>query len=450
LHDEFASGRGGIWARLFLASTSLWAQLRAESYAVRLTFAPGAPLTSVHSFVVDKSHADRLRMVLAAFMRTDRIAAGETDTLTSAADFVYFVGERENARVCICYEPLKTSTGHNIHYNIRLADHVGQLISDAAGLNLPFSYECLIRESSLPREALRAALYDVAHFQDAGAAPERLVRDQVVLADRLKRTGFNAEECLASPAGAAPLAETLAHTLQNTIYEEFAAAPRVIGIAAERATCFEQLVHPQLLRPGGQRPAPEAVGTAATREEVGKVLACDSTGLANFAARLAPTTSITSAPLAEAGRTTGAPLIQGTPGGPYLFVSYARNDSDRVYPIVRKLQQAGASLWIDQRLVLGDQWLDELEQRLNHCHGVLAFVSSSFVESRYCGREIRYADALQRTILPVLLSHMELTGGLRFILQQLQRIILSPQGEIDPILAAIEKLLPSCISGDGR
>ena len=34
----------------------------------------------------------------------------------------------------------------------------------------------------------------------------------------------------------------------------------------------------------------------------------------------------------------------------HIFVSYARKDSDYVYELVGELQQAGLSLWIDQRL----------------------------------------------------------------------------------------------------
>ena len=80
------SRRIGNWTRLFLASVALWGQFRPRSVAVRLSFTPGRPVTSVHSFVSVAAEAPRLRLVLAALLRTDQIASGHTEAPLSADD----------------------------------------------------------------------------------------------------------------------------------------------------------------------------------------------------------------------------------------------------------------------------------------------------------------------------------------------------------------------------
>jgi hypothetical protein len=40
--------------------------------------------------------------------------------------------------------------------------------------------------------------------------------------------------------------------------------------------------------------------------------------------------------------------------------------------------------------------------------GVLQFISPSFVASRYCCREVRFADALNKPIIPAVLGQAEL------------------------------------------
>jgi hypothetical protein len=130
-------------------------------------------------------------------------------------------------------------------------------------------------------------------------------------------------------------------------------------------------------------------------------------------------------------------------GAPFLFVSYARADGDRVYPVIEELIQHGASVWIDRRIVGGDDWVVELETRILHCTGILAFVSRSFVASKYCGRELRFGDALNKTIIPVFLEPAELSGGLNFILHAIQRVMLADNADLAPVISAVQMQAPA-------
>ena len=76
---SIAGGAASAWIKMFLRSASLWSQAKPLSAAVRIAIEPGRPVTTVHSFVVAKPNEPRLRLVLAAFMRTDQMGAGHTE-----------------------------------------------------------------------------------------------------------------------------------------------------------------------------------------------------------------------------------------------------------------------------------------------------------------------------------------------------------------------------------
>jgi hypothetical protein len=442
-----AAGRIATWTRLFLASVSLWNQFQPRSVAVRLTYDPGRPLTSVHAFVADAAEADRLRLVLAAFLRTDQIATGHTEAPLSAEDLQ--AGELHNvARVGIAPERLSTSDGNTIHYNVRLSELIGRVFEAASGLGLPCSFEMQAAGWQVPREILRPVLYAAAHLQDSAAAPADLVRDQMQLGDRLKRAQWHMEECLASPAGLEPLRRTLGHILESTIYARLGAPPAVETIDQERARCFALLVHPSQLLPAWTPAENRGIAGADSREAVEKALACQAAGVGNALVHTggagSPAAPVLTAHSAPPPNPTSAPMSTYI-GAPFLFVSYARMDSERVYPVVEDLRRKGISVWIDRQLQTGDEWLDELEQRLCQCSGVLAFVSPAFAASRYCGREVRYADALPRQMFPVYLEPTPLTGALKFILQPVQGTNVYDEGASDRLIEAIRRHAPAAV-----
>jgi len=127
---------------------------------------------------------------------------------------------------------------------------------------------------------------------------------------------------------------------------------------------------------------------------------------------------------------------------PFLFVSYARADSDDVYPLVENLSQQRVSTWIDRSIRGGEDWPTTIEERLLNCSGVLALVSPSFVESHYCPREVIFADALRKPILPVFIQPADLKRGLAWLLSTYNQI---PATDIALIITAIRKDAPQTI-----
>jgi hypothetical protein len=454
--DSIRSGRIGAWTQLFVRSAMLWSQLRPLSAAIRISAHPGRPLETVHSFVVPEASEPRLRLVLAAFLRTHDMDGGESEAPQQQSDLNGACIHSSEERITLRDEPIRTSNGVTLRYNLRLWEYLPQIIRSFVDLNSPVAYEAQITPWSPPRDLLRQALYDAAQLQETRSAPSDLIRDQTALAERLRRaaqqrTAYHVEECLSSPLpqDMNAFTDTLANVLGDTIYARLGAAPELAPLSKESAEPFAFHVHSYLMKGTPDVPALSAV---AVKEEIDRLISAQPLGLeatgpsGNPPAGAEPLfTSLTgpsAGPIAGAG---GASASAGE--GPFLFISYARADSGLVYPLVEQLARQRVSVWIDRKLIGGEDWISELEARLINCSGVLAVVSPSFTSSKYCVRELHFADALGRPIIPVFLSTVELKGGANFILHRIQRIMLGGPADHEAIIAAIRKQAPTTING---
>ena len=455
--------RGGLaqaWIRLFVRSAALWSQVALKSAGLRIALVPGSPVTTVHSFVVEKCEEARLRLLLAAFLRTEGMGTGraEVPQRGMALDGTFLhPGE---PRMALVRETLAATGNLVIHHNLLLADLLPQLLPALAGLAIPFAYEFQAIPWSVPREPLRAALVNAARLADEGNTPRDLVNDQIGLAERARKASFHVEECLAAPRpdSEAAIYDTFANVLAATLYAPFGAAPRIEPVGEANSDAFAHHVHSSLVLDAPLEQGIACVTAAATRDDVDRCLSCRTLGLTGemAAAGGAPEPLALELSMAQSPG-TGAPQSGPTPcpsgGGstlsapqaPSLFVSYARVDNSLVYPMVESLGHDGVSLWIDRRLIGGDDWLAELEQQLTLCRGVLAFVSPAFAASRYCCREVRFADALSKAIIPVVLAPASLTGGLSFVLHAIQQIYCSHVADTSAIMSAIRQHAPETI-----
>jgi hypothetical protein len=446
---SIASGNAMAWIQMFLRSASLWSQAKPVSAAVRIAIEPGRPVTTVHSFVVPKADEARLRLVLAAFMRTDQMGAGHTEGPQVGEDLAGRFVHADEPRIELVRETLRATNGLAIHHNVRLSDQLPRLLRTFADLAIPFAYEFQAMPWTPPRDQLREMLHNIARLVDTRGLPADLSSDQSALGERLKRATFNIEECLSAPSQsfADAIAGTLSNLLGETFYAQFNASPKIEPLDDRSAQAFAYHVHSQVMF--GESPAKMSDLTAAAlREDVDRCLSCLPLGFTSggkppsdpepLALRLGP-----------AGPTspfTGGGMQSSSSGdesaSPFLFISYSRADRDRVYPLVDELSKTGASVWIDQRLIGGDDWILELETRLMNCSAILAFVSTAFVASKYCGREIRFADALDKKIIPIFLDSVQLAGGMNFILTATQRVMMQDNNSVE-ILSAIKTHAPT-------
>ena len=131
---------------------------------------------------------------------------------------------------------------------------------------------------------------------------------------------------------------------------------------------------------------------------------------------------------------------------PYIFISYAHKDADRVLPIISSLQKNGFRVWFDQGIEAGSEWPAFIASRLKGCHRIVAFVSPAFVDSRNCRNEINYALNLNKEMLAIYLEPTELMYGLELQLISSQAMFKfrSPSDEVFLEQLYVARILAEC------
>lgn len=91
----------------------------------------------------------------------------------------------------------------------------------------------------------------------------------------------------------------------------------------------------------------------------------------------------------------------------HFFVSYAREDREVAGEVVDGARRLGHDVWIDNALTGGQAWWDTILAEIERCDGFLLIVSEASLESQACGRELAYARALAKTVIPVATTALE-------------------------------------------
>ena len=85
----------------------------------------------------------------------------------------------------------------------------------------------------------------------------------------------------------------------------------------------------------------------------------------------------------------------------YIFVSYARANSDRVIPIIEDLKKNGYNVWYDREISVGTEWPDFLENQILNCSCFLVFISKAAVDSINVRNEINFAITQNKNIFVI-------------------------------------------------
>lgn len=89
-----------------------------------------------------------------------------------------------------------------------------------------------------------------------------------------------------------------------------------------------------------------------------------------------------------------------------LFVSYARLDKRAVDELVGHLGILGYDAWIDSSLRGGQDWWDVILSRIAECDAFIASISRVALNSQPCVRELDWAEALGKPVLPVAVERL--------------------------------------------
>ncbi|HWM22626.1 MAG TPA: toll/interleukin-1 receptor domain-containing protein [Ilumatobacteraceae bacterium] len=87
-----------------------------------------------------------------------------------------------------------------------------------------------------------------------------------------------------------------------------------------------------------------------------------------------------------------------------VYVCHARADHAMVDSLKSDLEDFGMSAWVDQLLVGGQAWWDQILERIRESDVFLFAVSPASLNSQACRLELQYAVAVRRQLLPVLVA----------------------------------------------
>ncbi|MBO4364823.1 MAG: TIR domain-containing protein [Eggerthellaceae bacterium] len=143
----------------------------------------------------------------------------------------------------------------------------------------------------------------------------------------------------------------------------------------------------------------------------------------------------------------------------FAFVSYKRDESDIIYPIIEHLMQEGYRIWIDtaeNAIAGGEKWHDVLMNHIDACHVFICFLSDLSVNhSPYCCDERRRALEQGKDILPIYVDQLVLLPAEEEALGDFHSLFLTnyPNRLSDGLLRDIgsAKGMPECkIPADTR
>lgn len=132
------------------------------------------------------------------------------------------------------------------------------------------------------------------------------------------------------------------------------------------------------------------------------------------------------------------PLVEG---GPFVFVSYAHTDKGFMEQVVDTLLAQRVRCWVDKAIEPGAIWDETLEERIRQSQLFLVCHSAAYEASRYCRRELKFADMLSKSIVPVALRPATWGSGLSLMFQELQILALDHDGAWDELRLRVQERL---------
>lgn len=84
-----------------------------------------------------------------------------------------------------------------------------------------------------------------------------------------------------------------------------------------------------------------------------------------------------------------------------LFVSYSSRDRAALSNLLSALRRAHEEIWFDEELGAGEVWWHKILEHIRDCEVFIFAMTTNSLDSKPCLAELRYAQQLQKPILPV-------------------------------------------------
>ncbi|MCR5067945.1 MAG: TIR domain-containing protein [Erysipelotrichaceae bacterium] len=108
---------------------------------------------------------------------------------------------------------------------------------------------------------------------------------------------------------------------------------------------------------------------------------------------------------------------------PYVFVSYAHLDSERVFAEIARFNEAGFHVWYDEGIAPGNEWSDAIAQALSGAAVFVVMLTPTSAPRENVLNEIDYALNEKKPFLAIYLEETQLTPGLKLRISRKQAIL---------------------------
>jgi hypothetical protein len=98
---------------------------------------------------------------------------------------------------------------------------------------------------------------------------------------------------------------------------------------------------------------------------------------------------------------------------PYIFVSYAHADSEKVFEEIKRFNEAGFHVWYDEGIAPGSEWADSIADALANCSVYVVMITPTSATRGNVVDEIFYALSEKKPFIAIHLEKTTLSGGVK-------------------------------------
>jgi len=122
---------------------------------------------------------------------------------------------------------------------------------------------------------------------------------------------------------------------------------------------------------------------------------------------------------------------------PFIFISYAHDDANRVYPIIKELYESGWDLWYDEGIKTTERYLPVISYHVKRCSVVVLMLTNRCLNRPFVmNYELEYARQLGIPVIPVLLEKLTPQPWSKENVDQLMKTAIAPDKLLNRISAA--------------
>lgn len=395
------------------------ARIPGATVAHRISLDARRRLRQMVAITANATYERDVRAVLGRLTRLERMRGAAVSLPPAAAQRDAWMEDLGALRLRATPEGFSVA-GVPVACAFRVADVLDVLLTDACIAGHAVAYQVHVRGIDVPPDAVRAARKNMLALRDMPGVPAALVEWQDGLARALGYASALCEEYLVTDDPES------ARSIEQLLADRFHARYAPLGFPAPELR-FERNAYPDALTIGVH---------SHDLDPLAPVSLCSVAESAEGRDRLlgwrpAPQLErLIAMPLVDDGSDAdeAMPAVhaslptpdEGGEGG--AFVSYKRQDIGRVAPLIRLLQERRVPVWYDRGIPGGAEWDEVIEEQLSRARFVLVCTSQAAIESKYVRREVKFADALNVPILPVLLEDVAFAHGMGMLLTQYQML----------------------------